>query len=160
MRNKAKSRLLCLAGQRIKFIWDVITSLNLVAACFAVPLNLAFYWLDDYKQVGSNMFVFDNFWSSLDSIIDIIFMLEILVCFNTCYYDNKNNEYVTSRCKIAKHYTTGWFWIDLAAILPRLTRSIDSVILADGLKVMGFIKVARFGRLIRFFHLLKLAKTI
>ena len=88
------------------------------------PFGLAFEWLD-YSE-GSSMFVFTDTWNALDSIIDIIFILEIIVCFNTCYYDNQTREFVSDRCKIAKRYVCSpWFYIDLFAILPRFLRPLE-----------------------------------
>ena len=49
------------------------------------PYSLAFEWLDDVDN--SQLFVFDSTWMTMESIIDIIFLIEIIVCFNTSYYD-------------------------------------------------------------------------
>ena len=88
------------------------------------PFGLAFDWLD-YNEDGS-IFVFNDAWNSLDSIIDIIFMLEIIVCFNTSYYDKQSRDFVTNRRLIAKRYVLSpWFYIDLFAILPRFLRPLE-----------------------------------
>ena len=50
-------------------------------------------------------------------MIDIIFLLDIIVIFNTAFFDI---EYVLidKRSQIAKDYLTGWFTIDAFAIIP------------------------------------------
>ena len=60
------------------------------------PFGLAFKWLDEYE--GDQIFFFNNNWNTLESIIDIAFIIEIIVCFNSSYYDEQiKNEFVTSR---------------------------------------------------------------
>ena len=53
-------------------------------ACFMTPFSLAFERLD--KDTG-DIFVFESSWTTIESIIDIVFLLEIVVCFNTSYYE-------------------------------------------------------------------------
>ena len=44
--------------------------------------------------------------------IDILFGLDILVIFNTAYYDD-DVDLIENRADIAKSYVKLWFWIDL-----------------------------------------------
>ena len=69
-------------------------------ACFMTPFGLAFEWLDSTDEVDT-LFYFGDTWSSVESIIDIVFIIEIIVCFNTSVYESKTNEFVTSMCIIA-----------------------------------------------------------
>lgn len=141
----------------IKLYWDIITSIMLVTACFMTPFSLAFEEYDKFAN-DTSLFVFKDTWSSIESVVDIVFIIEILVCFNTSYYDQKTNEYVKNRCKIAKDYLRGWFWVDIVAILPRLFRMVDpeSGVMTE---LLSFLKIARIGRLIKLMRLLKMAKT-
>ena len=124
MRQKARRACLFYPGTKLKSAWTVITCLALIAACFMTPFGLAFEWLD-YNE-STSVFVFNDTWNSLDSIIDIIFILEIIVCFNTSYYDKHSRDFVTDRCVIAKRYVLSiWFYIDLFAILPRFLRPLE-----------------------------------
>ena len=50
------------------------------------PFGLAFEWLDYQDEESYQLFFFTDAWNAVDSIIDIIFMLEIIICFNTSYY--------------------------------------------------------------------------
>ena len=84
------------------------------------PFGLAFEYLDKYE--GSQIFVFSEGWSAVDSVVDIIFIMEIFVSFNTSYFDEDTHEYVTNRRQISCNYIKGWFWIDFLAILPRFMR--------------------------------------
>ena len=64
----------------------MITSLALIIACFMTPFGLAFEWLDYHGDSSYQLFFFTDVWNSVDSVIDMIFMLEIIICFNTSYY--------------------------------------------------------------------------
>ena len=92
-------------------------------ACFMTPFGLAFTWLD--PSTNGSIFVFDSIWTSIDSIIDIVFIIEIFVCFNTSYYELQINAYVTNRKTIAWQYLKGWFWVDFIATLPRFMRPLE-----------------------------------
>ena len=49
--------------------------------------------------------------------IDILFALDILIIFNTAFY-NDDVDLVENRKDIAQSYIKGWFWIDLISIIP------------------------------------------
>ena len=51
-----------------------------------------------------------------DRTVDIIFITDIILTFNTAYY--KNGKLIYSRINIAAHYLKLWFWIDLLASFP------------------------------------------
>lgn len=73
------------------------------------------------------MFYFGDTWGTIESFIDLVFIIEIIVCFNTSIFDNATNKYLTSRCLIAKSYLKSWFWVDFMAIFPRFLRLFNSV---------------------------------
>ena len=47
---------------------------------------------------------------------DFIFLIDIFVNFNSAYYEN--DKLIDDRRKIVFNYLTGWFIIDLLAMLP------------------------------------------
>ena len=49
--------------------------------------------------------------------IDIMFAIDIMVIFNSAYY-TVDSDLIDSRATITKEYLTGWFLIDLFAIIP------------------------------------------
>ena len=117
------------------------------------PFGLAFEELEEPQS--DNIFVFNNLWNSIESVIDIIFIIEVFVCFNTSYYDPLSNEYVYNRWLIAKTYLKGWFWVDIFAIIPRFVRHVSSIA-----TILSFMKIARVSRLLKLLRLLKMAKTL
>jgi len=58
-----------------------------------------------------------DFSITLDYVVDLLFLLDILVVFNTAYYD-EDVDLVDDRKQIAKNYLKGWFTVDLLAIIP------------------------------------------
>ena len=53
---------------------------------------------------------------ALDWVIDGFFICDILMIFNTSYYEDE--ELIHDRKRIACRYVKGWFPIDLVATLP------------------------------------------
>ena len=56
-------------------------------------------------------------WQFFEGLIDIMFLLDILVIFNSAFYDNEF-FIVQNRKIIANEYLKSWFTIDLLSIIP------------------------------------------
>ena len=122
-RRKIAKACLCHPDTTIKKVWELFISVILIVACFITPYSLAFESLNSEER---GFFIFSDGWSATESVVDIIFMIEIVVCFNSSYYDMEANQYVTSRKQIAKKYLKGWFWIDILAVMPRFLRDFEA----------------------------------
>jgi len=70
------------------------------------PFNIAFGQIEE--PIG---------WVLVNFTIDFCFLVDIMVIFNSAYYDEEF-IIVEDRKMIAKEYITSWFTIDLLAILP------------------------------------------
>ena len=79
--------------------------LVLVFSSFVIPYRIAFTIEDSMT------------WMIINALIDISFALDILVVFNTAFYD-ENFKIVVCRKRIAIKYLKSWFFIDLFAIIP------------------------------------------
>lgn len=77
----------------------------LLYICIFMPYFMAF------PDSGS------NFTQVFFYVIDFTFFIDILLRFNTAFYD-KHGTLVSSRKKIAIAYMKFWFWIDLLSIIP------------------------------------------
>ena len=92
--------------------------------------------------------------------IDISFLLDIIVTFNTAFYD-QDNDLIDDRHTIAQSYLFGWFTIDLVAIIP-------FEVLLKGLKteeetsgdLNPLIRIARFGKLYKLVKLIRLVRML
>jgi hypothetical protein len=92
-----------------KIIFDIILLLFLVLNIFYIPMKLCF----ELNQHGTENNVSDVF---LETLPSIIFIMEVLINFNTSYYDRGLLH--EDRGKIMRHYLRGDFIWDLVVILP------------------------------------------
>ena len=85
--------------------------------------------------------------------VDFVFLIEILVQFNTMYFDQEF-QLISSRKLIAKRYIQSWFIIDLMAILP-----IQLLIGTDS-DVTSMVRFTRVGRIVKMFKMTKLLRFL
>lgn len=123
--------------------WDLFVTIVLLISCIEAPLDVAFA-SDEPQSLLSN---------PLSLFLDIIFLLDIFVIFNSAFY-TANLEIVESRKKIALNYLTGWFSVDVLAILP-----IDLILRGFG-DVNSLSRVVRFGRLYKMVKLPRLLRVL
>jgi hypothetical protein len=126
---------------RYKGIWDLFMTLVLIITCIQTPLDIAF----DSKDQG-------KFSEYLDLAINLLFFFDILVIFNSAYYDN-DVDIIDNRKEIAKNYIQGWFVIDVLAIVP-----FDKMINANDYNQLA--RVARVGRLYKLVKLTRLFRML
>ena len=88
----------------------------------------------------------------INGIIDMLFGIDILLFFNTAYYDDEN-DLVENRKAIANNYLYGWFSIDILAIIP-----FDHILSAGDYGSMA--RIARIGRLYKLAKLTKLFRVL
>jgi hypothetical protein len=67
--------------------WSLAISLLLVVSCMTTPLHLAYFdkssFFNDPEDTTS-----PKFWDMFNNIVDLLFLSDILVTFNTMYYDS------------------------------------------------------------------------
>lgn len=119
--------------------WDLFMAVALIVSCMTTPIGVAF------PQTEESQYSWDIYMNTIDSL----FLMDILIIFNTAYIIEEFTV-VDNRKKIAKRYLTGWFAIDVIAILP-----FDMIM--QGLEVNHLVKLTRISRL---YKLVKLAKLV
>lgn len=95
----------------------------------------------------------------LNVIVDVLFTVDIIVFFNTSYFEA--NEYVTDRKRIAKNYLGGWFTLDFIAVFPfdKVIRLLHTSTSNEALHSVGkFAKLTRFYRAAKLLRLIKMSK--
>ena len=85
--------------------WDMILTVILVFTCLVTPYRIAFSEEDDES------------WTILNTTIDIMFLIDMILCFLSAYYTDEF-ELVEDRSIIAFTYLKSWFCIDVLAIFP------------------------------------------
>lgn len=112
-------------------------TLALLITCIKTPLSIVF-------MKHSSMV--------LNIIIDLIFLFDIFVIFNTAYYNQQYNL-VHNRKTISTTYFKGFFFVDLVAIIP------FELILSQG-NINQLIRVTRINRLYKLAKLSQLLKFL
>ena len=85
--------------------WSGFITLVLIFACVVTPYRIAFVEKDGVDWIIVNFFV------------DFLFLLDILIIFNTAFYDE---DFIIIDCRkqISMQYIQSWFFIDLLSIIP------------------------------------------
>ena len=91
----------------IKYRWDLIIIMCAIYNCLAIPFKICF----------EPKVMFERGFEIGDTIIDFIFLFDIIITFRTVFIDDIGQE-VSNPKLIAKNYITGQFWFDLMATIP------------------------------------------
>ena len=91
---------------QIKENWDFFICLVFIVSCVITPLRIAYGEIKE--PVG---------WVFVSKVIDTMFFIDILVIFNSAFYDSEFHI-VEKRKIIGKEYLKSWFLVDLLAIIP------------------------------------------
>ncbi len=139
--------------------WNAVTSIVLLNTALVTPFSIAFGSSD---PGNGDTKVFEN-------IIDCIFITDVMLAFNTCYY-NAENIIVESRREIAVTYLRAWFVVDFLASIPQnliidnaeINESITKEVLrnSDALRLMSLPKIYRILRVVRIIKLFRAFKKI
>jgi len=97
-----------------KAFWDWIILLLVLYTAVFTPYSAAFL-LDEHADRACG-YTCDPL-NVVDVLVDVLFIIDIVINFRTSYV-NHNDEVVTEPGRVAKHYITGWFPIDLFAAIP------------------------------------------
>ncbi|GHP01449.1 hyperpolarization activated cyclic nucleotide-gated potassium channel 3 [Pycnococcus provasolii] len=127
--------------------WDFIAVILILYTVFSLPFNLGFYWSDEDAQREIKW----TFWTILDLFIDIYFMTDVVLNFNTGYIIEKDEITVYERDQITMHYLRTWFVLDFLSSIP-----IDFVVLGD--RASPVYRIPRLLRLFRMSRLLRLMR--
>ena len=124
--------------------WDFYIMIMMVLAALLTPWQLAFVEKDTVE------------WIIVNAIIDISFLIDIVVTFNTAFFDENKLLMVTDKCTIAKQYIRFWFWLDLLSIIP-----FDLIISHTSNGDMGNVaKISRVSKLYKMVRMLRMIKMI
>lgn len=134
-----------------KVYWDLFITGILLVSCIVTPWRIAFADLSIDEPLE---------WLVINYTIDCLFLIDILVIFNSAFHNDDFNI-VEDRKEIAKQYLSGWFTIDLLAIMP-FDLMIESNS-SDGNNFQDFARIIRLGRmskLIKMMRLLRILKIV
>ena len=125
---------------RGKRIWDAFLAVAVIYNAVFCPFHLAF-------NVRMS-----SFHELMYRVVDVVFIVDIFVNFNTGFYDAGNNL-VMDRQRISDRYITSWFSIDVISSIP-----LDLVFRESSLT--DNVSALRLTKLLRMFKLMKMASVL
>eukprot|EP01017_Pseudomicrothorax_dubius_P048500 TRINITY_DN8834_c0_g1_i1.p1 TRINITY_DN8834_c0_g1~~TRINITY_DN8834_c0_g1_i1.p1 ORF type:complete len:436 (+),score=50.85 TRINITY_DN8834_c0_g1_i1:60-1310(+) len=142
------SRYLLVPNQGFHLYWGFIISICMVYTVTVMPYNVSF--ADDTLSTSSFEFI-------LETTMQAIFFLDIVINFFTSYYD-EHHHLVTSVKKIWCRYLKSWFLLDLIASFP-FQYVIDTGA-SDIHSVRNVVRLARFQRLVRIVSITRILRAV
>ena len=139
--KKKKSVYIFLPTSSIRSSWDFIILILLLYICLVVPFILAF---------GLN----NNIFTLFDYILDVCFIIDVLVNFNTAY-TNIEGKLITDRKEIAKHYIFSWFLLDFFTSIPFNWFQTGTLSKAKYAKILRIFKLAKMVRVSKAARIIK-----
>jgi hypothetical protein len=130
----------------LKTKWDLTVMALATWNCFTIPLTVSFE-----PPVFDSTLIF-----VINSLIDIMFVCDIIISCRTTFINKKTEEEVFSPWMIWREYSKSRLWVDLSATIP-----FDLLIeLGTGKKnryfqILGILKLGRVLRLSRIIQDLK-----
>ena len=119
----------------LKMSWEIVSAYAVLYTMLEVPFRIAFV-ANQPKHYILN---------SLEAIVVSVFLLDIVIAFNTAYIESTTNMLVTDRRTIAKKYLSSYFWLDLMSAIPWDVTTFSNVKQSH----LESIRMLRFLRLIR-----------
>ena len=123
-----------------KRIWDAFLAIAVIYNAVFCPFHLAFN-----VEMGA-------FHELMYRVVDVVFIVEIFVNFNTGFYDAGNNL-VMDRQRISDRYITSWFSIDVISSIP-----LDLIFRESS--VTDSVSALRLTKLLRMFKLMKMLSVL
>lgn len=104
-----------------------------------------------------------GWWSGLEAVFEVLFIIDIVLNFFTAYTSSKNgvNILIKDRRMIFVNYATGWLLIDVISVLPYelIAREfIEANQLSEDKAANA--RIITFGRLIRLLKLFRLLRLV
>ena len=135
-----KYKWLIFPDDTFKEKWEIVVAIMVLYACLWVPYFMAFS--DSIEQRPLIL--------AVDALFDFIFLIDVVINFNTAYYDAQD-VLIVNRSKIATEYLKFWFWLDIISALP--FSFIIAYVNTD--KNLRFQKLIKLSRFIRIFKMIK-----
>ena len=95
---------------------------------------------DTFANRGRNKYI--GLWCT-DTLVDLAFVGDLFLAFNTAYVDEYTGEWVTKRQLIAMRYLSSWFLIDFLSVLPYRAIGGGKTALLKMLKMVRLLKLFR-----------------
>jgi len=134
--------------------FDLLLMLMVLFNVVVLPVRLAFYW----NQRTSLALGHWSAWQWVDTAVDLLFVADIALTFNTAYLQDPDQVLVSDRRAIAVRYAQGWLAVDVLSSVP--TDLVLALVSAAGHFDGSEADSASLGGLGRIVKALKLFKLV
>lgn len=103
-------------------------------------------------------FIDDNItsWMIVDTMVDFLFITDIIINLNLPYFD-QNNNLIAKRSVIFMSYLKSWLIIDITSSIPM--DLLESVVLRNSIENSNLLKLTRLPRIYRLLRIARLLKV-
>lgn len=153
-----RSRLVILKDNLPRQYFEVLVALCLLYVGSVFPYRLCFWEFHIPEPEDDSRLL-----STIEAVIDVIFMIDLVVSFFMSYEDRTGKEIIDLRA-IAMNYLQGWFWVNLlSCVPPELVSLLLGNWIEDGpalTKSLRLGRVAKISRLVRLTRMVRLMRVI
>jgi len=133
-----------------RLVWDFSMLVLIMVITIVTPFELTFLegapWGKGFAGDDATGILF-VFW--LNRCSDACFLWDMVLAFQTSYFDGDRGEWETRKRAVATHYLKTWFLLDLLSLIPY-------GLLTDlNLGQAGFLRIIRLVRLMKLLRLVK-----
>jgi hypothetical protein len=153
-RKLENGRSLLMPDSAMRAVWDFMNLVLLTWTTFEIPVSMLFMeHAPEYDNVSLGC-KWDAF-MIINLIVDTLFLIDVLVSFNTAYLD-KNAILVDDRRAIACNYMKSWFLLDVSTSIP-LDQILCTLRTGDGdiVRLIKIFRLLKLARILRFVRILK-----
>jgi hypothetical protein len=132
--------------------WDILIIILAIYNSITIPLTIAF----EPKDMSVTSF------QILDSVIDLVFLIDIIITFRTTYIDTKIGREIIDPITIALTYFSNGLLIDFVSSMPfaDMVPSSAPAWFQSLLSMLGLLKVLRIFRISKFIRNLNVHSDI
>jgi hypothetical protein len=142
--KKTLPKYMIKANSLFRTNWDLFVIVLAIYNALSIPLSIAYSPL----SLASPEF------QVVDSLVDFIFLVDIVITFRTTFLNPEKGEEITDPVEIAYQYVRkGPFYLDLISSLPFsdiLSFAHDSEAFSQVLDILGLLKLLRILRISKF----------
>uniref|UniRef100_A0A7S4U666 Cyclic nucleotide-binding domain-containing protein n=1 Tax=Guillardia theta TaxID=55529 RepID=A0A7S4U666_GUITH len=161
-------------GSMFLQVWDGTVWLAMMYIAFNVPFRAAGFTMDDWDEdhcsLPKNMLA-ENLARPLRSIVDLIFLTDIIFSMHTAFYQYRGNgrlDLVDDLPTIRNRYLSSWAFVwDVCGIFPlKAMACLISYLIPGSIpfiwdnKVINLFKAFRMAKLFRLHHIYRIANFI
>ncbi|CAM9734706.1 unnamed protein product [Ectocarpus fasciculatus] len=129
-----------------KLYWDLFVGAMILYSIVVIPWRIAFR-----QDASGAMLIFDY-------IVDAIFGIDIILCFNSAYFEE--DVLVYKRATIARNYVSTWFGPDVLGTVPFASLVGIFITTVDSLQSVKFLRLVRVFRLLKLMRILRLNRKM